>query len=154
MLDVHNDSAPSNIMKLFTRTSNIHTYATCLSTSQLFSVKHSRLKMQKKAFLGLMSKSGMRCLMNTKTHQKNPSKKKQKELFSIFQEPNEIIPKFKHSKIESNWSSSTTFFIRLGTLGFFLLYNEHLPFSFFSFFVYLFVLLCYICSLLFHLQCN
>ena len=26
MLDVHNDSAPSNIMKLFARTSNIRTY--------------------------------------------------------------------------------------------------------------------------------
>ena len=48
MLNVHNDSAPSNIMKLFTRTSNIDTYTTCSSTSQLFSIKYSRLKMQKK----------------------------------------------------------------------------------------------------------
>ena len=49
MFDVHNDSAPSNITKLFTRTSNIHTYNTRSSTSQFFSVKHSRFKMQKKA---------------------------------------------------------------------------------------------------------
>ena len=26
MFDVHNDRAPSNIMKLFTRTSNVHKY--------------------------------------------------------------------------------------------------------------------------------
>ena len=41
--------------------------------------------------------------------------------------------KFKHSKIESNWSSSTIFFVHLKTLGLFLLYNQHLPFSFFFF---------------------
>ena len=43
MFDVHNDGAPSNITKLFTRTSNIHTYNTRSSTSQFFSVKYSRL---------------------------------------------------------------------------------------------------------------
>ena len=84
MFDVHNDSAPSNITKLFTRTSNIHTYNIRSSTSQLFSVKYPGLKMQKKPFRVLVSKSGMRCLMNTKICQRNPSKKKQKELFSIF----------------------------------------------------------------------
>ena len=85
MFDVHNDSAPSNITKLFTRTSNIHTYNPRSSTSQIFSVKYSRLKIQKKKpFHVLVSKSGMRCLMNTKIWQRNPSKKKQKELFSIF----------------------------------------------------------------------
>ena len=51
MFDVHNDSAPSNITKLFTRTSNIHTYNTRSSTSQFFSVKYFRLKMQKKKSL-------------------------------------------------------------------------------------------------------
>ena len=85
IFDVYNDSAPSNITKLFTRTSNIHTYNTRSSTSQFFSVKYSRLKMKKKKpFRVLVSKSGMRCLMNTKICQRNPSKKKQKELFSIF----------------------------------------------------------------------
>ena len=84
MLDVHNNSAPSNITKLFTRTSNIHTYNTRSSTSQFFSVKYSWLKMQKKPFRVLVSKSAMRCLMNIKICQRNPSKKKQKELFSIF----------------------------------------------------------------------
>ena len=48
MFDVHNDSAPSNITKLFTRTSNNYTYNTRSSTSQFFNVKSSRLKMQKK----------------------------------------------------------------------------------------------------------
>ena len=38
MLDVHNDGAPSNIIKLFTRTSNIYTYTTRSSTSQLLKV--------------------------------------------------------------------------------------------------------------------
>ena len=85
MFDVHNDSAPSNITKLFTRTSNIHTYNTHSSTSQFFSVKYSRLKREKKKpFRVLVSKSGMKYLMNTKICQRNPSKKKQKELFSIF----------------------------------------------------------------------
>ena len=84
MFDIHKDSAPSNITKLFTSTSNIHTYNTCSSTSQFFSVKYSRLKMQKKPFRILVSKSGMRCLMDTKICQRNPLKKKQKELFSIF----------------------------------------------------------------------
>ena len=49
MLDVHNDSAPSNIMEPFARTSNIHTCITRSSTSQLCSVQYSRLKMQKKS---------------------------------------------------------------------------------------------------------
>ena len=40
MLDVHNDSETSNIKRLFTRTSNIPTYTTHSSTSQLFRVKH------------------------------------------------------------------------------------------------------------------
>ena len=44
MLDVYNDSAPSDIMKPFARTSNIHTCTTRSTTSQL-----SRLKMQKKS---------------------------------------------------------------------------------------------------------
>ena len=40
VLDVHNDGVPSNIMKLLTRTSNIHTSTTRSSTSQLSSVKY------------------------------------------------------------------------------------------------------------------
>lgn len=36
MLDVRDDSAPSNVMKLFTRRSNIHFHTTRLSTSQNF----------------------------------------------------------------------------------------------------------------------
>ena len=58
----------------------------------------------------LVSKSGMRCLMNTKICQRNPSKKKKtkRALLNILEtedsyiEPDEIMLKFKHSKIESN----------------------------------------------------
>ena len=45
MLDVHNQSAPINIVKLFTKTSHIHTYNTRSSKSQLFSTKYSRLNL-------------------------------------------------------------------------------------------------------------
>lgn len=51
MLDVHIDSVPSNIRKLFTRTSNIHTHTNHSSMSHLFSDKYSRLKTERKAFL-------------------------------------------------------------------------------------------------------
>ena len=74
------------------------------------SVKYSRLKIQKKKpFHVLVSKSGMRCLMNTKIWQRNPSKKEAKRaLLNIletkdpYMEPDEIMLKVKHSKIESN----------------------------------------------------
>ena len=48
-------------------------------------------------------------------------------------EPDEIMLKFKDSKIESNSTISSIFFVHLETLGLFLLYNQHLPFSFFLF---------------------
>ena len=48
MLDVHNQSAPISIMKLFTKTSHIHPYNTRSSKSQLFSTKCSRQKKKKK----------------------------------------------------------------------------------------------------------
>ena len=64
---------------------------------------------KKKPFHVLVSKSGMRCLMNTKIWQRNPSKKETKRaLLNIletkdpYMEPDEIMLKVKHSKIESN----------------------------------------------------
>ena len=54
MLDVHNDGASSNIMKLFERTSNTHTCTTRSSTSQLFSISTPGLKWKKKAFRELV----------------------------------------------------------------------------------------------------
>ena len=75
MLDVHNDSAPSNIMKRLTRTSNIHTHITRSSTSQLFSVKYSRLKMQRKAF----SRVGVEVWNEIPDEYKNSSKKSLKK---------------------------------------------------------------------------
>ena len=66
--------------------------------------------MQKKKPLHvLVSNSGMRCQMNTKICQRNPSKKETKrallnilETEDSYMEPDEIMLKFKHSKIESN----------------------------------------------------
>ena len=68
MLDVHNDTVPSSFMKLFTRTSNIHTYTTRSSTSQLFSVKYSK---KKKAF----SRVGVKVWNEMPNECKNLSKK-------------------------------------------------------------------------------
>ena len=140
MFDVHNDSAPSNIMKLFTRTSNIHTYTTRSSTSQLIRFKYSRLTVQRKVF----SRVGVNVWNELPNESKNLSKKsfkkeRKRALLNILEtedsdmEPDEIVVKFKHSKIESNWTSSTIFFVHLETLGLFHLHNEHLSFSFFLF---------------------
>ena len=70
-----------------------------------------------------------------------------------YMEPDEIMLKIKHSKIESNRTSSIIFFVHLETLGFFLLYNEKLSFYFFFFFCVSFFL-CYISSFPFYFQRN
>ena len=64
---------------------------------------------KKKPFRVLVSKSGMRCQMNTKICQRNPSKKETKRaLLNILEtedsyiEPDDIMLKFKHRKIELN----------------------------------------------------
>ena len=49
MLGVHNDNAPSNI-EIFARFSNSHIYTTRSEKSELFSVKLSRLKIQRGLF--------------------------------------------------------------------------------------------------------
>ena len=109
MLDVHNNSAPSNITKLFTRTSNIHTYNTHSSTSQFFSVKYSRLKREKKAFSSVSFKVWNEIPNEYKNLSKKSFKKETKRaLLNIletkdpYMEPDEIMLKVKHSKIESN----------------------------------------------------
>ena len=75
MVDVHNDTVPSSIMKLFMRTSNIHTYTTRSSTSQLFSVKYSRLKMKKKKKKKAFSCVGVKVWNEMPNECKNLSKK-------------------------------------------------------------------------------
>ena len=50
MFDIHNNNAPTNIIRLFTKTSNIHTHATRSSTSQHYYVKNSRPNVLKNAF--------------------------------------------------------------------------------------------------------
>ena len=50
MHGVHNDNAPSNIIEIFARFSNNHIYTTRSEKSELFSVKLSRLKIQRGLF--------------------------------------------------------------------------------------------------------
>ena len=122
------------------------------------------LKCKKNAF----SRVGVKVWNEMPNEYKNLSKKSFKKetkraLLNIletedsYMEPDEIMLKFKHNKIESNETISTLFFVHLETLGLFLLYNNicHLPFFLFLFFfAYLFVLLCYISSFPFYFQCN
>ena len=93
---------------------------------------------KKKAF----SRVGVKVWNEMPNEYKNLAKKsfkkeKKRALLNIletkdpYMEPDEITLKVKHSKIESNWTSSTIIFVHLETLGLFLLYNEYLPFSFF-----------------------
>ena len=49
MYGVRNETAPSNILNLFTSTSKIHTYNTRSSKSNKFYIKKSRLEIQQKA---------------------------------------------------------------------------------------------------------
>ena len=97
------------------------------------------LKCKKKAF----SRVGVKFWNEMPNEYKNLSKKFFKketkrallnilETEDFYMEPDEIMLN-SNSKIESNWSSSTIFFEHLKTLGLFLLYNQHLPFSFFFF---------------------
>ena len=66
------------------------------------------LKCKKKPFRVLVSKSGMRCLMNTKLSKKSFKNETKRALLNIletedsYMEPDEIMLKFKHSKIESD----------------------------------------------------
>ena len=106
MFDIHDNSAPTNIMRLFTRTSSIHTYATRSSTSQHFYVKNSRLNILKKAFSRVGVKTWNEIPHDLKTLSKKPFKKEiKKALLEILKtedsyvEMNEIAMKLKHYKI-------------------------------------------------------
>ena len=85
MLDVHNDSTSFKITKLFLRErqTSIHIILAHQRHNSL-ALSTQGLQCKKKPFRVLVSKSRMRCLMNTNIYQKNLSKKKQKELFSIY----------------------------------------------------------------------
>ena len=50
MHGVSNNVEPTNIMNLFSKTSNIHSYRTRSSTSENFYIKRTRLEVQKDAF--------------------------------------------------------------------------------------------------------
>ena len=104
------------------------------------------LKCKKKPFHVLVSKSGMRCLVNTKICPRNLSKKETKrallnilETEDSYKEPDDIMLKFKHSKIELNSTSSTIFFIHLEKrLDFFSFTMNICHFPFFLFFFFFF----------------
>ena len=143
MLYVYKDSAPSNIMKLFTRRPSIHTYTTYLSQSQLFSVKYSRLKMQRKASSDVSVKIWNEIPNEYKICWRNASKKETiRLLFNILKteyssmETDEMMLKFKQSKFKTNWISSTICFVHLEILGLFSFTMNDFHFPFFSFLVY------------------
>ena len=50
MHDINNDKAQANMLNLFQKTSNIHSYNTRSSSSGKFYVKNLRLKIQNKSF--------------------------------------------------------------------------------------------------------
>ena len=50
MYDINNGKAPTNMLKLFQKTSNIHSYSTRSSTSGKFFVKSSRREIQNNSF--------------------------------------------------------------------------------------------------------
>ena len=57
MHDINNDKAPANMLNLFQKTCNIHSYNTRSSTSGKFHVKSSRLKKTKQFFVSARSKA-------------------------------------------------------------------------------------------------
>ena len=50
MHDINNDKGPANLLNLFQKTSNIHSFNTRSSTSGKFYVKSSRLEIQNNSF--------------------------------------------------------------------------------------------------------
>ena len=50
MYDGNKNTAPGNMLKLFSRISSVHTYNTCASTSEHFYTKESRLSVKRNAF--------------------------------------------------------------------------------------------------------
>ena len=56
MHDINNDKAPANMLNLFQKTSNIHSYNTRSFTSGKFYVKSSRLEIQNNSFSRLGAK--------------------------------------------------------------------------------------------------
>ena len=56
MHDINDDKTPANMLNLFQKTSNIHSYNTRSSTSGKFYVKSSRLEIQNNSFSRLRVK--------------------------------------------------------------------------------------------------
>ena len=75
MLDVHNDTVPSSIMKLFTRTSNIHTYTTRSSYHNSLALSTQGLKCKKKKKKKAFSRVGVKVWNEMPNECKNLSKK-------------------------------------------------------------------------------
>ena len=62
MYDVNKNTAPDNILKLFSRISSVHTYNTRASTSEHFYTKESRVDVKRNAFSRVGSKFRTRYL--------------------------------------------------------------------------------------------
>ena len=140
------------------RTSNIHTHTTFSSRSQLFSIKYSRLKMQRNA-LEVWNEIPNEYKKFVKEVLQKRNKKSSwlniLETEDSYLKPNKIMLKFKHSKTEPIWTSATICFVHWETLGLSFLYKWTSVISFFfPFLVYLFVFLftflhfCFISSVL------
>ena len=106
MFDIHNNNAPTNIMRLFTKTANIHTHVTRSSTSQHYYVKNSRLNVLKNAFSRVGVKTWNEIPYKLKTLPKKSFKKElKKSLLEILKredsyiEFNEITRKLKQCKM-------------------------------------------------------
>ena len=110
MFEVHSQSAPINIVKLFTKASHIHTDNTRSSKSQLFSAKYSRLKLtKKKTFSRVGAKIWNKIPNEFKTLSRNSFTKQMKtSLFQIldnedsYLDVKNISSKFKDCTIKTN----------------------------------------------------
>ena len=139
------------------RTSNIHTHTTFSSRSQLFSIKYSRLKMQRNA-LEVWNEIPNEYKKFVKEVLQKRNKKSSwlniLETEDSYLKPNKIMLKFKHSKTEPIWTSATICFVHWETLGLSFLYKwTSVIFFFFSFSCVSFCLFIYISSFLFYFQC-
>ena len=92
MYDVNNRTAPENILDLFSRTSDVHSYSTRSTSSKNFYVKESRLNAQKNAFSRIGAHSWNRIPSCLRTLTKNSFKRKLKEiLLDLLQTENAYI---------------------------------------------------------------
>ena len=117
MLDVHSNSAPSNIMKLFVRTSNNYTvlYTTCSSVSQLVRIKYSRC--QNLEWDAKWIEKFVKEILQKRNKSSSQYSRGWRFLYQAWWD---YGYKFKHGKIETNWTCSCKIsLVHLDTQDFF-----------------------------------